>query len=108
MSEVFDVTGFPWLPVSAYPHLRAPLRCLSDGKSHWTPITQKDSGLVGFVDIDLGLIARYAIKDVGNNLGTLARLALQLAWEQLPELERHLHWCNERIAAQLKTNDQVR
>ena len=48
------------------------------------------------------------IEDASGELGTLSRLALQRAWEQLQELERHLRWCDERIVAHLKTNDQVR
>jgi hypothetical protein len=31
---------------------------------HWTPITQKDSGLVEFVDIEIGSIARDGIEDL--------------------------------------------
>lgn len=48
------------------------------------------------------------IEDASNELGGLARLALQRAWLQWQELEEHLAWCDERIAAHLKTNDQVR
>ncbi len=49
-----------------------------------------------------------AIEDAANELGTLARLALQRAWEQWQELDAHLAWCDERIAAHRKTNEQVR
>jgi len=48
------------------------------------------------------------IEDASNELGTLARLALQRAQEQWQELDTHLAWCDERIAAHLKGNDQVR
>lgn len=48
------------------------------------------------------------IEDAANELGGLARLALQRAWEQWQELDAHLAWCDERIAAHLKTNEQVR
>ena len=48
------------------------------------------------------------IEDASNELGGLARLALQRAWSQWQELEEHLTWCDERIAAHLKANDQVR
>lgn len=49
-----------------------------------------------------------AIEDASNELGGLARLALQRAWAQWQELDAHLAWCDERIAAHLKANAQVR
>lgn len=49
-----------------------------------------------------------AIEDASNELGGLARLALQRAWAQWRELDAHLAWCDERIAAHLKANEQVR
>ncbi len=49
-----------------------------------------------------------AIEDAGNELGTLARLALQRAWTQWQELDAHMDWCDERIAAHRKANEQVR
>ncbi len=48
------------------------------------------------------------IEDADNELGGLARLALQRAWTQWQELNAHLAWCDERIAAHLKENEQVR
>lgn len=48
------------------------------------------------------------IEDALNELGTLARLALQRALAQWQELDAHLAWCDERIAAHLKDNEQVR
>ncbi len=48
------------------------------------------------------------IEDASNELGGLARLALQRALVQWQELDEHLHWCDQRIAAHLKTNEQVR
>lgn len=48
------------------------------------------------------------IEDASNELGSLARLALQRAWAQWQELNAHLAWCDERIAAHLKGNAQVR
>jgi transposase len=48
------------------------------------------------------------IEDASNELGGLARMALQRAWTQWQELDEHMHWCDERIAAHLKTNEQVR
>jgi transposase len=49
-----------------------------------------------------------AIEDATNELGGLARLALQRAWAQWQELDEHLAWCDERIGADLKANEQVR
>ncbi len=48
------------------------------------------------------------IEDASNELVGLARLALQRAWGQWQELDAHLSWCDERIAAHLKANEQVR
>jgi len=49
-----------------------------------------------------------ALEDATNELGGLARLALQRAWAQWQELDAHLDWCEERIAAHRKANEQVR
>jgi len=43
-----------------------------------------------------------AIEDAGNELGGIARLALQRAKQQWDELDEHLIWCDQRIAAHLK------
>lgn len=43
-----------------------------------------------------------------HKLGGLARLALQRAWGQWRELDAHLAWCDERIAAHLKASEPVR
>ena len=43
-----------------------------------------------------------AIEDAGNDLGGIARLALQRAQQQWDELDEHLSWCDQRIAAHLK------
>jgi transposase len=48
------------------------------------------------------------MEDASNDLGGLARLALQRAWEQWQELDAHLQWCDQRIAAHLKDSEQVR
>lgn len=48
------------------------------------------------------------LEDASNELGGLARLALQRAWTQWQELDTHLAWCDERIAAHLKASEQVR
>jgi transposase len=48
------------------------------------------------------------MEDASNELGGLARMALQRALQQWKELDEHLAWCDQRIAAHLKTSDQVR
>jgi transposase len=48
------------------------------------------------------------LEDASNELGGLARLALQRAQSQWQELDAHLAWCDERIAAHGKTNEHVR
>jgi len=48
------------------------------------------------------------LEDASNELGGLARLALQRAQQQWEELDAHMQWCDQRIAAHLKTNEQVR
>ena len=49
-----------------------------------------------------------AMEDASNELGALARLTLQRAYAQWQELDAHLRWCDERIAAHGKASDQVR
>jgi len=48
------------------------------------------------------------LEDAGNELGTLARLTLQRAQTQWRELDAHMAWCDERIAAHAKTNPTVK
>lgn len=48
-----------------------------------------------------------AMEDASNELGGLARLALQQAFAQWRELDAHLRWCDERITAHGKTCEQV-
>ena len=48
------------------------------------------------------------LEDAGNELGTLARLTLQRAQSQWHELDAHLAWCDERIAAHAKDNEAVK
>ena len=47
------------------------------------------------------------IEDASNELPGLARLALQRAWQQWQELDAHMAWCDTRITAHLRTNEQV-
>nr|WP_259372576.1 IS110 family transposase [Methylibium petroleiphilum] len=48
------------------------------------------------------------IEDASNELPHLARVALQRAQLQWSELEGHLAWCDERIAAHVKTDEQAK
>jgi transposase len=48
------------------------------------------------------------LEDASNELGALARLTLQRAQAQWHELDAHLAWCDERIAAHAKDNSAVK
>lgn len=48
------------------------------------------------------------LEDASNELGSLARLTLQRAQAQWHELDAHLAWCDERIAAHGQTNPVVK
>ena len=48
-----------------------------------------------------------ALEDASNELGGIARMALQRAQAQWSELDAHLAWCDERIAAHLKIDPQA-
>ena len=48
------------------------------------------------------------LEDATNELGTLARLTLQRAQGQWRELDEHLAWCDERIAAHGQANAAVK
>ncbi|UUZ70936.1 IS110 family transposase [Polaromonas sp. P1(28)-8] len=84
-------------------------------KAERTACVNRIRGLLaefGLVFAQKPVVLRQALPDViedaSNELGTLARLALQRAQEQWQELDAHLKWCDERIAAHLKGNEQVR
>jgi transposase len=47
------------------------------------------------------------IEDADNEIGGIARLALQRAAQQWRELDEHLQWCDERIAWHLKNVPEV-
>jgi transposase len=57
---------------------------------------------------ELQLILGDVLEDAGNELGTLARLTLQRAQAQWRELDEHITWCDERIAAHGRTNAAVK
>ena len=48
------------------------------------------------------------LEDASNELGTLARLTLQRAQGQWHELDEHLAWCDERIAAHGRASAAVK
>ena len=48
------------------------------------------------------------LEDGANEMSTLARLVIQRAAEQWQQLDEHLAWCDERIAAHLGENPAVR
>lgn len=48
------------------------------------------------------------LEDATNELGTLARLTLQRAQSQWHELDAHLAWCDERVAAHAQDSAAVR
>jgi transposase len=49
-----------------------------------------------------------ALEDATNELPSLARLALQRAQLQWMEIECHIAWCDERIAAHVRSDEQAR
>ncbi len=48
------------------------------------------------------------LEDAGNEMNTLARLAMQRLQDQWREIDAHITWCDERIAAHGKDNDAVK
>ena len=48
------------------------------------------------------------LEDAVNEMNSLARLVLQRAQDQWRELDAHLAWCDERIAAHARDNDAVK
>jgi transposase len=48
------------------------------------------------------------LEDAGNEMNTLARLVVQQAQAQWRELDAHMAWCDERIAAHAKDNPAVK
>ena len=57
---------------------------------------------------ELQLIMSDVLEDAANELGTLARLTLQRAQAQWRELDEHIVWCDERIAAHGRNNAAVK
>ena len=48
------------------------------------------------------------LEDASNEMNTLARLVVQQAQTQWHELDAHIAWCDERIAAHAKDNADVK
>ena len=57
---------------------------------------------------ELQAVLGEVLEDASNELGTLARLTLQRAQSQWHELDAHLAWCDERIAAHGQQNEAVK
>ena len=55
----------------------------------------------------LELMLVDALEDATNEMNGLARITLRRAQSQWRELDTHLAWCDERIAAHAKDNDAV-
>ena len=56
----------------------------------------------------LQAVLSEVLEDAANELGALARLTLQRAQAQWHELDEHLAWCDERIAAHASDNATVK
>jgi transposase len=56
----------------------------------------------------LRLALPEVMEDASNELPTMARLALQRAQLQWMELDCHIAWCDERIGAHVKNDEQAR
>jgi transposase len=57
---------------------------------------------------ELQLVLSDVLEDAANELGALARLTLQRAQAQWRELDEHIAWCDERIAAHGRDNPAVK
>ena len=56
----------------------------------------------------LKAVLHEVLEDAGNELGGLARMALQQAAVHWRELDDHIAWCDERIAEHQRSNAEVR
>jgi transposase len=55
----------------------------------------------------LQLMLDDCLEDASNEMNGLARITLRRAQDQWRELDTHLTWCDERIAAHVKNNESV-
>jgi transposase len=56
----------------------------------------------------LEAVLTEVLEDAGNEMNTLARLVLQRLQTQWREIDVHIAWCDERIAAHQRDNDAVK
>ena len=47
------------------------------------------------------------LEDAGNQMNTLARLVMRRAQSQWRDIDAHIAWCDERIAAHVRDNSVV-
>jgi transposase len=95
---------------------RLPAGCIvameiSSGAHHWARAL-RGLGLEPRL-MSAQLVAPYrsqadALEDGSHEMNTLARLVIQRAAAQWAQLDAHLAWCDERIAAHARDNAQVR
>ena len=57
---------------------------------------------------ELQAVLTDTLEDASNEMNTLARLVVQQAQTQWRELDAHIAWCDERIAAHAKDNADVK
>jgi transposase len=57
---------------------------------------------------ELQAVLTDTLEDASNEMNTLARLVVQQAQAQWRELDAHIAWCDERIAAHAKDNAAVK
>ena len=84
-------------------------------KEDRTPCINRIRGLLA----EFGLVFAQSLKalrqvlpavleDAGNELGGVVRLALQRAQKQWEELDAHMNWCDERVGALVKNDEQAK
>jgi len=56
----------------------------------------------------LRAVLSEVVEDAGNELGAVARMALQRAHLHWIELECHIAWCDERIALHVRNDEQAK
>ena len=56
----------------------------------------------------LQVVLADVLEDASNEMNTLARLVLQRAQSQWRELDEHMAWCDQRIAAHARDNPAVK
>lgn len=84
-------------------------------KEERTACINRIRGLLGEFGIVVAQSARVLrealndiLEDATNELSGLARMVIERAWTQWRELDVHIAWCDERIAAHLREDAAVR